>query len=76
MSSSEVEAIVRPKVRVILEQGETSWGAYVPSIPGCVAVAPTREAVQRKIESALTFHLGHLHQDALAEAEAEKATAQ
>ncbi len=61
------DAVVRPQVRVILEEGPRNWSAYVPSIPGCIAAAKTRDAVQRKIESALTFHLEHLHEDALRE---------
>lgn len=30
---------------VIIEQGEDSFGAYVPDLPGCVAVGDTREEV-------------------------------
>jgi hypothetical protein len=26
---------------VVYEQGDTSWGAYVPDLPGCVAVGAT-----------------------------------
>ncbi|MBU4225271.1 MAG: type II toxin-antitoxin system HicB family antitoxin [Chloroflexi bacterium] len=28
---------------VVIEQGEDSYGAYVPDLPGCVAVGNTRE---------------------------------
>src|SRR5437588_2188439 len=31
---------------VVLEHGPTSWGAYVPDLPGCYAVAASREAVE------------------------------
>jgi predicted RNase H-like HicB family nuclease len=34
---------------VTIEQGESSWGAYVPYPPGCVAAGETREEVQRLI---------------------------
>ncbi len=48
---------------VIVEEGETSFGAYVPDLPGCVAVAETRGEVLRLIEEAIEFHVAGLRQD-------------
>jgi predicted RNase H-like HicB family nuclease len=48
---------------VIVEEGETSFGAYVPDLPGCVAVAETRNEVLRLIEEAIEFHVEGLRQD-------------
>ena len=48
---------------VIVEEGETSFGAYVPDLPGCVAVAETRNEVLRLIEEAIEFHVDGLRQD-------------
>jgi predicted RNase H-like HicB family nuclease len=45
---------------VVLEEGETSWGAYVPDLPGCVAVAETESEVKRLIQEAMEFHLEDL----------------
>ena len=42
---------------VVLEKGETSYGAYVPDLPGCVAVGDTLEEVERLIQEAIEFHL-------------------
>jgi len=42
---------------VIFEKGPTSWGAYVPDLPGCVAVADTREEAERLIQEAIKFHI-------------------
>lgn len=42
---------------VIIEQGPTSYGAYVPDLPGCVAVAETVEEVTELIREAIEFHL-------------------
>ncbi len=42
---------------VIVEAGETSFGAYVPDLPGCVAVAETKDEVLRLIEEAIEFHI-------------------
>ena len=45
---------------VVIEKGETSYGAYVPDLPGCVAVGETEEAVKRLIQEAIEFHLEDL----------------
>ena len=42
---------------VVLEKGPTSWGAYVPDLPGCVAVADTREETEELIREAIEFHI-------------------
>lgn len=42
---------------VIYEHGPTSWGAYVPDLPGCVAVGETREEVVQLIREAIPFHI-------------------
>ncbi|HEX8491201.1 MAG TPA: type II toxin-antitoxin system HicB family antitoxin [Pyrinomonadaceae bacterium] len=48
---------------VIIEEGENSFGAYVPDLPGCVAVGETREEVLKLIEEAIDFHLESLRED-------------
>ena len=48
---------------VIIEQGETSYGAYVPDLPGCVAVAETKEEVISLIKDAIEFHLEGIKQE-------------
>jgi predicted RNase H-like HicB family nuclease len=42
---------------VVYEQTPNNWGAYVPDLPGCVAVADTREEVRGLIREAIVFHL-------------------
>ena len=42
---------------IVIEQGPTSYGAYVPDLPGCVAVAETVEEVRELIREAIEFHL-------------------
>ena len=51
------------KYAVIIEQGETSYGAYVPDLPGCVAVGESEEEVRRLIAEAIKFHLEGLRED-------------
>jgi len=50
---------------IIIEQGETSYGAYVPDLPGCVAAAETRAEVVRLIKEAIEFHLEGMKEDGL-----------
>lgn len=45
------------KYRVIIEKGPKSYGAYVPDLPGCIAVGGTRREVQKLVEKAIDFHL-------------------
>jgi predicted RNase H-like HicB family nuclease len=51
------------KYAVIIEEGENSFGAYVPDLPGCVAVAETREEVVTLIQEAIDFHIEGLRED-------------
>jgi len=51
------------KYAVVVEEGETSFGAHVPDLPGCVAVAETRAEVLRLIQEAIEFHLEGLRED-------------
>ena len=50
---------------VVIERGETSWGAHVPDLPGCVAVGETRDEVRRLIREAIEFHIDGLREDGL-----------
>lgn len=47
---------------VILEKGESSWGAHVPDLPGCIAVAESRQEVVALIKDAIDFHLEGLRE--------------
>lgn len=48
---------------VIIEQSDTSFGAYVPDLPGCVAVGETREEAMRLIREAIELHLESLREN-------------
>ena len=45
------------KYLAIIEQGPTSFGAYLPDLPGCVAVGDTREETIALITDAVKYHL-------------------
>ena len=56
---------MRVKYAVIFERAENNWAAYVPDLPGCVAVAETRSEVLRLIQDAIQFHIEGLREDGL-----------
>lgn len=42
---------------VVIEKSRKGFGAHVPDLPGCVAVARTRPAVVQMIHGAIEFHI-------------------
>ncbi len=44
------------KYTVIYEKGPTSWGAYVPDLPGVISVGDSRGEVEHLIQEAIEFH--------------------
>ena len=50
---------------VVIERAETSWGALVPDLPGCVAVGESRAEVLRLIREAIELRIDGLRQDGL-----------
>lgn len=50
---------------IVIEKGPTSYGAYVPDLPGCVAAAKTRDEVTKLIAEAISVHLAGLREDRL-----------
>jgi predicted RNase H-like HicB family nuclease len=48
---------------VIIEKGETSFGAYVPDLPGWIAAAETKEELLKLIHEAIEFHVEGLRED-------------
>ena len=50
---------------VIYERGPTSWGAYVPALPGLGVVGKTRDEVEELIREGIVFHLEGLAEEGL-----------
>jgi predicted RNase H-like HicB family nuclease len=50
---------------VIYEKGPTSWGAYVPDLPGVVSVGDSRDEVERLIQEAIEFHLEGMREEGM-----------
>ena len=58
--AGDEEALMR--YSVVYEQGDTSWGAYVPDLPGCVAVGESRQEVEALIIEAIGVYLDDLRE--------------
>jgi predicted RNase H-like HicB family nuclease len=42
---------------VVVEKGKSSFGAYVPDLPGCVAVGDSRRQVLKLIREGIQLHI-------------------
>ena len=47
---------------VVIERGESSFGAYVPDLPGCIAAGETEAEVRELIREAMEFHIEGLRE--------------
>jgi predicted RNase H-like HicB family nuclease len=48
---------------IIEKEPTTDWGAYVPDLPGCVAVGKTEDEVKQLIREAIELHLRGMRED-------------
>ncbi len=55
--------ITEMRYLVVVEMDPTSFGAYAPDLPGCIAVGESREEVLASIHEAIEFHLDGLKRD-------------
>jgi predicted RNase H-like HicB family nuclease len=51
------------KYTVIIEKGDSGYGAFVPDLPGCIAVGETKKEVIELIKEAIEFHIEGLKED-------------
>lgn len=58
---SEVSGVM--KYAVVIERGPTSYGAHVPDLPGCVAVAETKTEVCALIREGIELYIEALEED-------------
>ena len=47
---------------VVVEKGKSSYGAYVPDLPGCVAAGESRREVLKLIRDAVKLHIEALRE--------------
>ncbi|MBC8050585.1 MAG: type II toxin-antitoxin system HicB family antitoxin [Chitinophagales bacterium] len=50
---------------VVIENAGSNYSAYVPDLPGCVAVGDTLEETEREIREAIAFHIHGMKEDGL-----------
>ena len=50
---------------VVIEKAKGNFSAYVPDLPGCVAMGKSVRAVEAEIRKAICFHLDGLREDGL-----------
>lgn len=48
---------------IIIEKSDPGFGAFVPDLPGCVAVGETEDEVRQLIREAIEFHMDGLRED-------------
>jgi predicted RNase H-like HicB family nuclease len=48
---------------VVVEKSDTGFGAYLPDLPGCVAVGETREETLSLIREAAELHIESLREN-------------
>jgi predicted RNase H-like HicB family nuclease len=48
---------------VVVEKGPSSYGAYVPDLPGCAAAGETKDEVLSLIREAIELHLEDLKKE-------------
>ncbi len=53
------------KYAVVIEDAGPNYSAYVPDLPGCVAVGDSLEEVEREIQEAIRFHIDGLRDDGI-----------
>ena len=53
------------KYAIVIEKSKTGFGAYVPDLPGCVAVAKTRPEVKKLIKEGIEFHIEGMKLDGI-----------
>lgn len=51
---------------VIYEKGATTWGAYVPDLPGVISMGDSREEAEQLIHEAIEFHLESMREEGFA----------
>jgi len=48
---------------IVIENAGANFSAYVPDLPGCVAVGESLAEVERQIREAIEFHLVGMRED-------------
>ena len=50
-------------IAIVIEEAESNYAAYVPSLPGCIATGPTVEEAERRLREAIELHVEGMCED-------------
>jgi len=50
---------------IVIEKAENNYAAYIPDLPGCVAIGQTIEETEQEIREAIDLHLPGMREDGL-----------
>lgn len=50
---------------MIIEQGERNYSAYLPDLPGCIAIGKTIEELKQRMSERIELHLRGMREDGL-----------
>ena len=53
---------IQKEYLVVLEKGETNWGAYAPDLPGLGVVADTPDEAERLIREGIVIYLDEMRE--------------
>ena len=53
------------KYVVVIEKAAGNYSAYVPDLPGCIAVGDSIDECETSIQEAIEFHIRGLREDGL-----------
>lgn len=62
-SRAEEGEVKRMRYLVVVEKGPSSFGAYVPDLPGCIAAGESKDEVLSLIRDAIELHLEGLKEE-------------
>jgi len=48
---------------ILVERGPTSWGAWSPDLPGCIAAGDTKDETVALMREAIELHLAGMAED-------------
>lgn len=54
---------MKTQYAIVIEHGETSWGGYVPDLPGVGVVGESEAEVRHLLKEAVELHLQGLEED-------------
>jgi predicted RNase H-like HicB family nuclease len=56
---------MKVKYAIVVERARTNYAAYVPDLPGCVAMGETVEETERLLREAIELHIAGMQEDGL-----------